>query len=145
MPEIEIYSAYNRPKGRATSFKDVKSKTEQAHKNDCDINEILRRSQKTGTVPTFTTVIGDFANLPDYHEAQQRLAEAKEAFDRLPSKTRSFFKNDPIELVNYALNPENRAMCESLGILPKQPQAVDPVAPASTTGAEISASGGGQA
>jgi len=126
---MDIYNKYNRPKGKATTFTGP-TRTEQTHKKDCDINEIIRRSKKTGFIPTYPVNWGgDFTNLPDFHEMQEKLAKAKEAFEMLPANTRLMFDNNPGKLVDFATNPDNRQKCEELGILPKQA----PIAPETPT------------
>lgn len=74
-----------------------KSRTKQSFRDGADINKILAKHAKAGTLDHITQYggqYGDFADF-DFHEAQNRLAEATTIFDALPSEVRREFGNDP--------------------------------------------------
>lgn len=105
------------------------SKTEQHHKGAVNINQIVARSQKTGMLPTRTQPgqYGDFTQVTDFHDAQNRVIEAQNAFMSLPSKVRKSFDNDPGKLLAFLSDENNRDKAVELGILSKP--LVQPVEP----------------
>lgn len=84
-------------------------RTKQAFKNSTDINKILQRAQKTGTISHLAKhgkAYGDFADF-DFFEAQTRLAAGRSIFEELPSEVRREFQNDPGRFFAFANDPEN--------------------------------------
>ena len=72
--------------------------TKQEHKDECDINNILKQYQLTGIVSHITgqqPVFEDLPDAPDYQQALNTLMDAETAFSALPSMVRDFFQNDP--------------------------------------------------
>lgn len=87
-----------------------KSRTKSEFKEECDINRVMARFQNTGIVehvakrpPRFGNAIG----LPDFHQAQQIVVEAREAFAALPAEVRKRFQNDPGSFADFATDPAN--------------------------------------
>lgn len=83
--------------------------TKQSFKDSVDINKILKRAQKTGTlshISKYGPQYGDFSNF-DFHEAQNQIARGREIFEALPSEVRRDFNNDPAEFFAFANKPEN--------------------------------------
>ena len=97
------------------------TKVEQSHKKSCDINDIMRRYQKTGLFPQRTDrpKYGNFIGTGDLHEAMNRVKEAQVEFLMLPSDIRSRFQNDPGLLLEFIGNEANREEAENLGLLPR--------------------------
>lgn len=92
---------------------------EQAHKEACDIHNIMRKYEKTGIIEHVNKYEGtymDMADAPDYHAAQMILADAKSMFETVPSSIRADFDNDPAKFVTFMQNPENRAEIEAYGL-----------------------------
>lgn len=75
------------------------SMTKQSFMTDCDVNNIMKRFERTGVIEhvnKFNGDYGDFTDLPsDYHEAMNQVREADEMFLTLPAKVRETFANDP--------------------------------------------------
>lgn len=117
---VVIYNRYCRPVGEQLEF-DLPSLTEQHHKSDCDVNEILRRYMKTGILDSKsdkTPLFGDFSGAPrDYAAAVQLLDDARARFASLPSPIRERFGNDPFQLLQFLDDPHNREEAVSLGLL----------------------------
>lgn len=122
------------------SFEGVKPLTEQKHKEDVQIQNIMRKARKTGVlshVNQYKGTYGEFADAPTYHEAQNVIAEANSMFETVPSQIRKQFKNDPSEYVSFMQNPENYEAIAEMGLdnshLPEpvseEPAPVEPVAP----------------
>lgn len=96
------------------------SLTEQHHKDDCDINVVLRRYMKTGVLPEAARggVYGDFtASASDFREAMNVITEARERFEALPSEVRERFSNSPEKLLAFLDDPENRTEAIKLGLV----------------------------
>jgi len=109
------------------------SLTSQSHKEECDINSILKRWERTGVLEhaqRFEGHYGDFTSIPDFHQAQNAIIQAREMFMTLPAKTRKRFGNDPGEFLDFVSDPENKAAMQDMGLL--EPEAVieAPLAPA---------------
>lgn len=95
------------------------SRAVQDHKDECDINTIVRRFGLTGQLPTGVRApaYGDFTSVDSYHSAVTAIASAREAFDAMPSGLRDRFHNDPMEFVEYCLKDENRPELEKYGLV----------------------------
>jgi hypothetical protein len=93
--------------------------TEQHHKKECDINEIIRKYDKTGLimhVSKFEAKFGDMtAN--DFKTMQDKITNAVNMFEDLPSHIRSRFDNHPAELLRFMEDPNNRQEAIELGII----------------------------
>lgn len=117
---VKIFDRYNRPIGEQLEFHDV-SLTEQHHKNDCDVNQILKRYLKTGILDSRnvkTPMYGDFSFAPsDYRQAVELLEEARSRFLALPSEVRERFGNDPGAVLDFLNDPANRDEAVKLGLV----------------------------
>jgi len=86
------------------------SLAKQSFKEECDINTIMAKYQKTGLIDhinTYKGSYGDATGVQTYHEALNQIIAANDAFLSLPSKLRACFDNDPGTFLEYAENPEN--------------------------------------
>lgn len=103
----------------------------QSEKNDADINEIMRRFGRTGTVPTPHEIpfYGDFSDVTDYQTALNDLRAAQDAFSALPSKIRNRFENDPAQLLNFIHNDANYDEAVEIGLIPPKEVAPPPAPP----------------
>lgn len=101
-------------------FTNQESRTKQAFKSECDINNIIKKYNKTQTI-THTNSIqgkyGDFSNVADYHDALNRVMDANEKFMGLPSEMRAKFKNDPAELIKFVSDDKNYDQAIELGLI----------------------------
>lgn len=122
---VEISSVFNRHK--VSGFESVNpSMTVQSEKNACDINVIMDRylNQEIPLVDPMRMrsgepQFGDFSEIPNLQDAQNKLIEAQEMFMQLPAKIRRRFDNDPTAFIDFVQNPDNKSEMEELGILPK--------------------------
>lgn len=108
-------------------------RTKQSHKAECDINTIVAFYMRTGVFNHGTSKQpqwGDFGDGTTFHEAQQAVVEAKEAFSSLPSAVRDRFKNDPGQFLDFVNDPENLDEAIELGLVEKPPAAPEPTPPA---------------
>lgn len=79
------------------------SMTRQEFAADCDINKIMKNAVRTGTVPTRTDMAryGDFAEAPDFQEAQNIVIRARAQFASVSSELRNRFENDPAKFLAW--------------------------------------------
>lgn len=95
------------------------SMTKQSHKEECDINFVMRRFEKTGQLPDMIRAdarYGDFSNVPDYQESLNVVFHAQEQFAALSAKVRARFDNDPSKFLEFASNPKNSMEMVKLGL-----------------------------
>ena len=85
-------------------------RTKQSFKDSCDINRIVRRAAKAGTLSHLQKypepVYGEFDGT-DLLEAHGRIQRARKIFDDLPSEVKREFNQDAFAFVEFAGNPEN--------------------------------------
>ncbi len=93
--------------------------TEQSHKKECDINQIMKKFQKTGVLDHVKKHGGEYADIPsqDYREAMEIITTADSMFEELPSEARAKFDNDPVKFLEYVQNEENKTALHEMGLL----------------------------
>lgn len=106
------------------------TRTQQQFKDECDINNILRSYDETGTINHRNPrpgIFTEFNELPvqDFQEAMNIVAYANSAFNDLPANIRSRFSNDPSQLVEFCNNPQNLEEAITLGLAEKKSIMVD--------------------
>lgn len=127
----KIHSKYDLPPSPSIEFKNP-SMTQPQFKEECDINNIIRQSQRTGFLVDPLLAVsrmpsyGDFSQTLDFHSAQTLLVQSQEAFLLLPADMRKRFNNNPAELLSFLEDENNREEAIRLGILEK-PSVSDPV------------------
>lgn len=98
---------------------DQPSLTQQQFKDECDINNIMKSYQETGTISHLNPkahIFGDFSDVKDFRESMELITYAQSQFDQLPAKVRSRFNNDPAELVEFCNHSSNLEEAISLGL-----------------------------
>ncbi|WNK12659.1 MAG: internal scaffolding protein [Microvirus sp.] len=108
--------------------------TKQAHKDECDIHNILRQYQRTGIINHVAAARAQYGDLPDpidFQEAQHKLMAASTAFASLPSSVRDHFGNDPGRFLSAFLDKDQEPYLRSVGLLNALP-ASEATSPAST-------------
>lgn len=102
------------------------TQTKQCFRDECDINNILRKYQKVGIVEhlaRFQGRYGDFVTSEDYQSSLNKISEARACFDALPSTIRDRFHNDPAQFLDFAQNPKNVDEMVKLGLaIPRRSQ-----------------------
>ena len=101
--------------------------TEQSHKDSCDINKIFHASNHSPEllIPESPPTFGDFSNVADFTEMQNRVADAISGFENLPSETRAFFENKPANLVEFMNDPENAQDAINMGLIELEPESLE--------------------
>lgn len=92
-------------------------RTVQSHKDETDINKILARASRSGTISHLEkhgAMYGDFSDIDDLLTANKRLQRGQQIFDELPGEVRREFNNDPRAFYSYVNDPANK---EKLGEL----------------------------
>ena len=123
--QIPFRTAYG-PKRKVVLDNFEPSLTEQAHKEEVDINGIVRRYQRTGTFDHVAKYGGEYGDVAPttYHEAMNVLVKADQMFEELPSNLRKRFNNSPPEFLEFVQNADNYDEAKELGLL--QPGAERP-------------------
>ena len=97
------------------------SKTEQSHKDSCDINLIvagaLHNPAQLLDKSLKPDVFADFSESLSFTDMANKVCEAKSAFEDLPSDVRSRFKNDPSRLIDFVADENNALEAHELGLL----------------------------
>lgn len=101
-------------------------RTQQQFKDQCDINNILKSYQETGTINHLNpnkALFTEFMEIPthDFLDAMNIVAYAKSSFEQLPAHVRSRFENDPAKLVEFCNNPNNLDEAIKLGLAIQPP------------------------
>lgn len=118
-----IYSSTNRPPKRGLDC-GTDTPVQQHFRDASDINQVMSRYLKTGVLSTGApsmgaaqAMYGDFTDIGDYMACQNRIIAAQTGFDRLPSRVRARFRNQPMELVAFFSNPDNHDEAVELGLI----------------------------
>ncbi len=85
-------------------------RTKQSFKDETDINKILQRANKTGTIShlsKYEAHYGDFSDF-DFFESTIMLTKGREIFDALPSEIRNEFSQSPSAFFAYVNDPANK-------------------------------------
>ncbi|QGH73507.1 MAG: scaffold protein [Microviridae sp. ctOsc38] len=94
-------------------------RTLQASRDECNVNLIMARFEKTGQLPQMIRrdpQYGEFASAPEYHEAMCLVVKAQEQFEALPAQVRKRFGNDPAAFLGFAVDPQNQRELVRMGL-----------------------------
>jgi len=125
----EILKPYER---RRVSIKFLPgtSRTKQSFKDECNINTIMLRYQKTEIIEHYNKHMGkygDFTNTPsDYQSCIDQVMEAEGLFMELPSSVRKTFQNDPGQFLAFVSDPNNLEAMVDMGLAKAPPAAPSP-------------------
>lgn len=95
------------------------SRTKQSFKDDCDINSIMKKYEKTGVVAHQAKYQGNYADVSgglDYHASMNAVTRAQEMFMQLPASVRTKFGNDPGRFLEFAMDPANDEEMIKMGL-----------------------------
>ena len=85
-------------------------RTKQGFKDQTDINVILKKAQRTGSLSHLQkhgAHYADYSDVPDLLEAHRRIKAGQAVFEELPSALRSEFGNDQFEFFKFVNDPAN--------------------------------------
>jgi len=93
--------------------------TEQSHKDQCDINQILADYTRTGFMRHAKENKGryDDVSAVDFQKSMETVANVKSLFENLPSEIRKEFGQNPSNFLNYVQDPSNGSELAARGIL----------------------------
>lgn len=96
--------------------------TKQSFAEEVDINTIVKRFKLTGELPKDIRLptYEDFTGVFDFHSAMNAVAQAREAFDKMPANVRTRFNNDPGAFVDFTADRNNLAEARTLGLVPPE-------------------------
>lgn len=100
--------------------------TKQSFKDECDINNILKKYKKTGLIEhvnKYKGEYGDYIDAPTYQDAQNRIIEAQDMFMSLPAEIRDKFMNDAAYFLEFVHDPKNETAMVELGLAKPKPVA----------------------
>lgn len=105
---------------RVRTINEEPSLAQQQFKEECDINNIVKKFHNTGEFLNMTSKTGvyaDFSEIQDYQTMLHTVMAAEDAFNALPAQVRAKFRNDPGQLITYLQDPKNEEEARSLGLL----------------------------
>lgn len=85
-------------------------RTKQAFKDQADINKILAKAQRTGSIAHLVkhgAHYGDFSDITDLLDAYEKLKRGQKIFDELPAEVKREFNQNPGEFFQFVNNPAN--------------------------------------
>lgn len=111
------------------------SRTHQSFKEETDVNNILKKYQRTGLIDHVNKFGGQYADMPDeadFHSAMNLVVDAQDMFGELPATVRARFQNDPAEFLDFIATAENRDELVDAGLIPPldEPAEGDVIVPA---------------
>jgi phage internal scaffolding protein len=105
------------------------SKTEQSHKAEVDINNIVKRAGNMELIAKINALQNfeyDDVTGNDFQESMNAILRAKEAFSSVPSGIRRQFDNDPAKFMDFVHNPDNADKLVEMGLANK-PEVLQPI------------------
>lgn len=124
-------------------FTEAVGRTKQQFKDECDINNIVNKYQRTGAIAHANAHQAnyDYATSLSFYEAMNIVTTGETMFNDLPSSLRRRFENDPAKFLDFVQNEDNTDEMIELGLAtPLPPEPVGPVPPIAEKGAEGAAS-----
>lgn len=117
----KFYTRFDPPMGSELNQEGQSTKVRQSEKDNCDINKIMERFNRTGQLPSVKQIPPRYGEaIPvDYQTALQIVKESKDAFNQLPAKARQYFGHDPqnFMLALQDTSEDNTKKLLELGIL----------------------------
>ena len=105
--------------GRKDEHGEPQYTTEQAHREQCDVNLIIRKYDKTGLILHVNKIEHKFGDMTanDFAMMQKIVTEAKSSFEALPTEIKNEFHNSPEEFLRFMEDPKNRDRALELGLI----------------------------
>lgn len=123
-----IRSAYDRLRVRVGLVcLESEDRTQQAFKDECDINFLMKRYEKTGILPSGREDMPQYADVTgiDFMTSAQQVADIRGVFSMLDARTRARFENDPAQMLDFLADPANMEEAVSMGLMPKPERSSD--------------------
>lgn len=121
-------------------FNTEPSRTRQEFAEECDINTLMARYERTGVLPANPVgepFYADFTAVPgDLMETLRLFDDAQKAFMTLPAVVRKEFENNPHYFTEFAADPANLDQMREWGLAPPAPvEVLQPVSSAPSAAA----------
>lgn len=108
--------------------------TKQEFAKETDINYIMERYRVTGQLPigaaAHEAVFADVSEMGSFADTLMRVHAAEDAFAALPADLRTRFGNNPVNLVEFLQDDNNREEAVKLGLIAKKEEPQAPTPPA---------------
>jgi len=120
----EFRSSYSPSRKVFAEVGDPDAGAVQSFKDECDINKIMSKYQKTGAldwVNKHGAQYGDVTAM-DFMDAMDTVVKGREMFDALPSSIRDRFRNDPAEFLDFMHDEKNLPEMRELGLAKAPPE-----------------------
>lgn len=127
--DLSVRSAWFVPHARV-QIACAGGRTKQEFKDECDLNVLMKRYEKTGVLPNGRMSqprYVDAFDLPSYQESLQIMADAERAFMSLPARVRAEFENDAEKFVAFAQDEANVEKLREWGLAKPAEPAPEPV------------------
>lgn len=98
------------------------SRTQKQFKEQADINNIMRKYEKTGQITHVAKRRGFYADVSQYLDYQQmleKIQQADDAFMAMSASVRKKFDNDPRKLIAFLADANNKEEAIELGLIEK--------------------------
>lgn len=109
---------------RIQTFNTEPTMTQQQFKSQCDINQIIKKFEKTGMISHLNNNAGnygDFSTIQNFQQNLNMVLSAQSSFDALPPEVRKRFGNNPSNLIDFVQNESNYEEAVKLGLVQKKP------------------------
>ncbi len=85
-------------------------RTKQSFKNETDVNAIIEKHTRMGTLSHLEQWGGNYGDWGDFNfqDAQNQIASANSMFEQLPSGVRNQFNNSPEQFLKFVNDPDNK-------------------------------------
>jgi len=112
-------TAYSLKVSEPVLFPEVSPVTKQSFKDECDINVLMSRYEKTGQIPNLNERAAQYLDCTgqEFNEHMNFIAGAKSLFNELPARVRSRFDNDPALFLDFCSAEKNRPEMAEMGLL----------------------------
>lgn len=116
----KIYSAYDDHLQCTINFDPLDDKTKQSFGDECNINIIMHRYEKTGIIESGNIHPPQYGECSafDFQTSQNIIIQAQNMFNALPAAIRSKFDNDPHTMLGWCDDPQNHQEAVKLGLFP---------------------------
>lgn len=105
---------------RTTTNPVGKTKTQQSHQQECDINRIVGKYMQTGLIDHVNSQeprYGDFSAPQDFHHALNAVRAAQSDFAALPAELRALCDNNTEKFLELLDDPSKQEILEKYGLM----------------------------
>lgn len=123
---------------RVKTVNNEKTRTQQHMQDATDVNKIMERYKKTGTITHINNSIQgkymDLTKLPSsYLDAINVVNHAQNTFESMPAKLKEKFQHNPQTLINWMADKKNEDEAIQLGLIAPRSKPAPPVPPTPPT------------